>query len=308
LRLGALPLLAALAALALGACDRSKPEGTTQIAAKVNKEEISVHQVNYALQRQPGLAANELDAASRKTLEALVDQELALQAATEQRIDRDPAVVQAIDAARRELITRAYAERLAAGAPAPSAAEVRQYYDSHPALFAKRRLYSLVDTAVEATPAQQKLIQAQLAGTRNAADVAALLRQAGLRFGARQSTVGAEALPLPAVEAMASLREGQSHLIGGAKDAHILTVVAVEPATLTPDEARAPIEAFLTSERRRALVQQQIKALRSAARIEYRGNFATPVAAAATPTPRPSAEAASALSAVSLRQGVAGLK
>jgi EpsD family peptidyl-prolyl cis-trans isomerase len=292
--------LSALASLSLAACDRGKPKpaGATQIAATVNEEEISVHQLNFALQRQAGLSPDQLDAASRKTLEALVDQELLLQAASEQKIDRDPMVLQAVDAARRELIARAYAERLAASIKPPTPAEVKQYYDNHPALFAKRRLYALVDTAVEATPAQQKTIQAQLPATRNANEVAAVLQQAGLRHGSRRSKVGAESLPMQAVDAVAALREGQSHLIGGPSDAHILTVVSAEPAPLTLEQARPSIEGFLSGERKRELLRQQIKALRSNAQIAYQGRFAAPVASASPLSPAPAAQAASSLKSV----------
>jgi EpsD family peptidyl-prolyl cis-trans isomerase len=287
--------LSALAALALAGCDRGKTSTATQIAATVNKEEISVHQLNFALQRQAGLKPDQLEAASRKTLEALVDQELVVQAATEQKIDRDPTVLQALAAARRELIARAYAERLVASVPPPTAAEVKQFYDSRPALFAKRRHYSLVDTAVEATPEQQKAIQAQLPATRNAADVAAVLQQAGLRHGARQTNVGAEGLPLQAVDDVAALREGQSHLVGGPTDAHILTIVSAQAAPLTLEQARESIESYLNTERKRELVQQQIKTLRSGAQIAYRGRFAAPANAASVAPP---AAAASALKSV----------
>jgi len=290
--------LAVLAVAGLAACGKGNG-GATQVAAKVNREEISLHQVNYFLQRQSGIAADQVDAASRQTLEALVEQELVLQAATEQHIDRDPAVLQAVDAARREIIVRAYADRLSQAVQKPSLAEVSQYYDSRPPLFAKRRLYTLVDTAFVATPAQQKTIRAQLGGTRSAADVAALLRQAGLRFGARRSTIGAEALPLTAVDAMAALREGQSHLVGGPRDAHVLTIVSAEPAPLSEDDARASIESFLMAERKRQAVQQQIKALRNTARIEYGGRFAQP--ADNKTQAAPSADAETALSSVSLQ-------
>lgn len=301
------PAVPILAVCVLAACNGNKPGATTQVAAKVNREEISLHQVNYFLQRQPGLAPDEVDAAGRQTLDTLIDQEVAVQAAIEQRIDRDPVVLQAIEAARRELIARAYAERLAQSVQEPSPAEVKEYYDSRPALFAKRRLYTLVDTAVVATPAQQKSIQALLPGTRHAADVAVLLRQAGLRFGTRHSTLGAEALPLQAVEAIAALREGQSLLVGGPRDAHIFTIVDTESAPLTEEQARPSIEGFLAGERKRQLVLQQIKTLRSAARIEYRGRFAELVQATGQPPAQSSqtshvpAAATPALNAVSLR-------
>jgi EpsD family peptidyl-prolyl cis-trans isomerase len=300
-----------LMACALVACSGKKPDPSTQIAAKVNREEISVHQVNYFLRRQhSALTPDQLEAASRQTLEALVDQEVALQAAVDQKLDRDPLVVQSLEAARRELLARAYAERLTQAVQPPSPQEVKQYYDSKPALFSRRRLYTLVDTAIDATPEQQQAISAQLPATRGTADVALVLRQAGLRFGSRRSTLGPEALPLPAVDAMAALNEGQSLLVGGPRDAHIYTVIETRPAPLNLEEARGAIENFLLADRRRTALEQQIKTLRSAARIEYRGRFAeSPPAAASASTAAASAAAvqAAGLSPAALEEGVRSL-
>jgi EpsD family peptidyl-prolyl cis-trans isomerase len=282
LRQGATVVLLVATAVLLGACSEQKVQPPTQIAARVNREEISVHQVNWFLQRQGTLPAEHAEAASRQTLESLIDQEVAVQAALEQHLDRDPMVLQALDAARRELLARAYAERLTASVQPATPLEVKRYYDSRPALFARRRLYTLVDTAIDATPEQQKVIRAQLPTTRGTADVALVLRQAGLRFGSRRTTLGPEALPMHAVDAMAALNEGQSLLVEGPRDAHIYTVVEIQNAPLNLEEARASIESFLAAERRRVALEQQIKTLRAAARIEYRGSFAQPAAAKAT--------------------------
>ncbi|MET0333252.1 MAG: EpsD family peptidyl-prolyl cis-trans isomerase [Rhizobacter sp.] len=272
-----------LLACGLVACGKPS-ERATQIAAKVNREEISVHQVNYFLMRQGVTAPDQAEKVGRQTLEALVDQEVAVQAAIDQGLDREPLVVQSLEAARRELLARAYAERLTQTVQPPNTEEVKQYYDSKAALFAKRRLYTLVDTAVEATPEQQAAIQAQLPTTRGVADVAVILRQAGLRYGSRRSTVGAETLPLQAVDAMAALGEGQSLLVSGPRDAHIYTVIDTRQAPLNLEEARGSIQNFLLAEKRRVALDQQIKTLRDAARIEYRGRFAeaAPAAAAAS--------------------------
>lgn len=281
---------ALIAAAGVVACGGKSSDPGTQIAAKVNREEISVHQVNYFLRRQGTVAPDQLDAVSRQTLDALVDQEVAVQAALKQKIDRDPMVVQSLEAARRELLARAFAERLTQGVSPPSPQEVKQYYDSKPALFARRRLYTLVDTAIDATPEEQKTIQAQLPTTRGTADVALVLRQAGLRFGSRRTTIGAEALPLHAVDKMAALNEGQSLLVGGPRDAHIYTVIETRSAPLNLEEARTAIENFLTAERRRAALEQQIKTLRAAARIEFVGRFAQAASAPeATSTTKPDA-------------------
>ncbi|MDP0972048.1 SurA N-terminal domain-containing protein, partial [Klebsiella pneumoniae] len=73
----------------------------SQTAAKVNKEEITVHQINFVLQRQQGLKPEQAEEAGRQVLERLVDQELAVQKAQELKLDRDPRVVQQVEAAKR---------------------------------------------------------------------------------------------------------------------------------------------------------------------------------------------------------------
>ncbi len=303
-----------IAAAALTACSGESSETATQIAAKVNREEISVHQVNFFLGRQGPVRPDAVEQASRQTLEALVDQELAVQAAIDQRLDRDPLVLHALEAARREVLARAYADRLAHSVPGPTTQDVKQYYDSKPALFSRRKLYTLVDTALEATPEQEKTIAAQLPTTRGTADVAMLLERAGVRYGSRRTTVGAEALPLHAVDAMASLNEGQSMLVQGPRGARIYTVVEVAQAPLSLEEARPSIENFLLAERRREAVAERIQALRTAARIEYRGRFAQPASARTADTTAAAPAAASvsagsgtALSAVALEAGLRSL-
>ena len=268
-------------ALALAACG-SKREGATQVAAKVNKQEISVHQINFLMQRQGSLKPEQVETASRKTLDALIDQELALQAANEQRLDRDPRVVQAIEAARRDILARAYAERLAESAAVPTDKDITDYYNAHPELFAQRRVYTLVETAVEATPAQQQALKPQIDVAKNADDVAAALRVAALRFGTRQLTQGADALPMQAAAPMAALKEGQSHVINGPLGARILTIVSVKPAPLAAAEAKNAIQQYLLVDRKRQVVDQQLKQLRASARIEYQGKFAQ---AAGEPAP-----------------------
>jgi len=123
--LGMLAMALAVAATLLAGCgDKQKEKAATQTAAKVNKEEITVHQINFLLAQQRGIPPAQAASASRAVLERLIDQELALQKADEHKLDRDPRVVQQIEAARRELIARAYAEKIAEGAPKPTPAEV----------------------------------------------------------------------------------------------------------------------------------------------------------------------------------------
>ena len=96
-----LPVVVA-ASLAAG-CSKSSHDGkASQAAARVNGDEITVHQINQLLERQQGLKPEQAEAAGRQALEGLIDQQLAVAKAEEQKLDRDPQVVQLLDSTRRD--------------------------------------------------------------------------------------------------------------------------------------------------------------------------------------------------------------
>lgn len=271
---------------ALAACGGSKDKPPSQVAAKVNKEEISVHQVNHLLQQQR-VRSDQVERAGRQALERLIDQELALQRAAELRLDRDPQVLAQLEASRREIIARAYAERVADAAGKPSAADVSRYYADKPALFRERRIYSLQEIAVEARPEQVEALRGRLAGGLTVGALIDDLKSNELRFTVNEAVRAAEQLPLGSVDAFAKMRDGESVLTPTPTGAQVLVLAASRSEPVDEARARPAIEQFLLNESRRKLVDDDIRALRTSAKIEYVGRFAEPapagVAAVAAP-------------------------
>ena len=293
-RLGAAGIAAMIAAtLVVAGCgdtkDKEKP--ASQTAAKVNKEEITVHQINFVLQQQRGLPPEQAASASKQILERLVDQELALQKAQDQKIDREPRVVQQLEAARREIIARAYIEKIGSGAPKPSPAEVKAYYEAHPALFKERRVYNLQELSIQAKPDEVAGLQAKLIAAKDMPEFVAYLKTSNIKFAANQIVRAAEQLPLASVDKFASMKDGQTifnTVPGGVQ------VVAVLGSRLQPvDEARAipAVEQFLLNERKRKVVEDDLKALRAGAKVEYVGEYAKGGANEVKPAPAPAPEA-----------------
>ena len=274
----------------LAGCNRSKEKPATQTAAKVNKEEITVHEINFLLSQQRALPASQAASASRAVLERLIDQELALQKAADQKLDRDPRVLQQIEAARREIISRAYLEKVGEGAPKPTPSEVDAYYQQHPALFSERRVYSLQEVNIEASPEQVETLRKVLLGSKTFADFVAYLKANHIRFTGAEAVRAAEQLPLTSVDAFGKMKDGQAVFNtrpGGAQVIH-LAASRSEPVTL--ERARPAIEQFLLNERKRKLIADDMSALRSSAKIEYVGDFKAdaernPHVAASAPEP-----------------------
>lgn len=325
-RLMALLPVVVAATLAAGCGDKSKHgEKASQAAARVNGDEITVHQINQLLERQPGLKPEQADAAGRQALEGLIDQQLAVAKAEEQKIDRDPQVVALLDSTRRSILARAYLEKAAAaGAGTPTSDEVHKYFDNKPALFSQRKVYALQEFTVPATPEQSTATIEKLKTTKTPAEFVEVLKTSGLKFNATQTTQAAEGLPLGILDQLAKVNDGEALFITAKDGFKAVLVVASKSQPVSFDQAKPAIEQYLTVERRRDFAQKELKNLRAAAKIEYIGKFAEKPAsgaaaavasapdsaesASAPLTSQPAASAASGLDAAAINKGLSGLK
>jgi len=314
-RLGIVALVASAALLA--ACGDKKEKAASQTAAKVNKAEVTVHQINFVLQQQRNLRPEQADAASRQILERLIDQELALQKADDQKLDRDPRVVQQLEAAKREIIARAYLEKVGESAPKPTPEEIKKYYDEKPALFKERRIYSLQEIAIEAKPEQVATLREKLGASKNINEFVEFLKANDFKFAGNQAVRAAEQLPLQSLDMIAKMTDGQAMMNQAANGVQVLVLAGSRSQPVGEEQAKPAIEQFLLNERKRKLVEEDVKAMRGAAKIEYVGKFAEKAAApdaaasaaapAVAPAPTPAAPAASGLNATDISKGM-GLK
>jgi EpsD family peptidyl-prolyl cis-trans isomerase len=316
---GRLTLLALVASLALLAgCGGKKDKAATQVAAKVNKEEISVHQINFVLQQQRNLRPEQAEAAGKQVLDRLVDQELAVQKAQELKLERDPRVLQQIEAARREIIARAYFEKSGEAAPKPSAEDIKKYYDDKPALFKERRIYSIQELAIEAPADQVGSLRTQLQSSKSIAEFVEYLKSRGLRYAVNQAVRPAEQLPLNMLDTFAKMKDGQAMLVPAAAGAQVIVLSSSKAEPVDEARAKPAIEAYLLNDARRKVIDADMKAMRAAAKIEYLGKFAEAAASAPAPaaaeaaapapaTPAAPAPAGKGLSAEDISKGM-GLK
>ena len=275
---------------ALAGCGNKKAETpATQTAAKVNKEEITVHQINYMLSQQRAIPPEQAASAGRQILERLIDQELAVQKAADQKVDRDPRVVQQIESARREIISRAYLEKIATGAPKPTPQEVKTYYEAHPALFSNRRVYSFQEVNIQTKPEQIDALKSKLASSKDLVEFVGYLKASGFKYAANEAVRGAEQLPLASLDKIAAMKDGQSVFTVLPAGVNVVYLANSRSQAVDEERARPAIEQFLLNERKRKLVDDDIKALRASAKVEYVGTYAADHAAAAAPPPAPEA-------------------
>lgn len=262
------PLLVAALSLVPAGCQRAAADhaNAPAVLARVNGAEISL----AALSPTPGAAG------MREALDKVIERELLVQRAVALRLDREPQVAAALDAARRQVLAQAYVERLAGGAGGQVSRErVHAFYAENPALFAERRIYRLRELVVSAPAELMDTLRAESARSGSLEDIATWLRARDARFSAVSLTQAAEELPIAWLPRLARMKDGEIAVFarpaysGFAGGASVIQLEHAEDAPL--DEARAApvIERFLAGRRRVEVASAEVRRLRAAAHIEY---------------------------------------
>jgi EpsD family peptidyl-prolyl cis-trans isomerase len=296
-----------------GKGDDKKP--ATQVAAKVNGDEISVHQINTALM-QSGATTGDPKDAGRQVLERLIDQQLLVQKAVDAKLDRDPNVLTAIENSRRQILAQAYIERTLSESAMPTSDEIKKYYADHPEIFGKRRLYRFQEVlaAVE-NEGQMKELQAQLAKTHNMGDVTSWLREKNVKYNMSFSMKASEQLPRNLLPKLANMKQGDVMFYPAGNRALIVQLTGWQELPMSEAEAAPYIAQALLTQKRGEQANEELKRLRTTAKVEYVGEYAKSVAAtqpedqhAAKSAPAKPADTAKKDDASAIDKGLTGLK
>lgn len=298
-----------IALLVLSGCGGGEEKTATQLAAKVDKGEITVHQVNAVLARNPNLPPEQAKEAGRQILDRLIDQEILVQQAITGKLDREPKTLQAIETARRDILARSYIEKVSATVPKPSAEDIKAYYGQHPELFAERRIYNFNEIAARLSPEMIPQLEEQMKKAKSLADVTNWLKAQNIPMAANNSTKAAEQLPLELLPRFHQMKDGQIGVIP-TKEAILIVQLAASKTVPMDEKGATPfIEQYLFNKLRAEAVDKEVKALREKAKVEYLGEFAqAPATPAETPKPVEAVQAQQPVTDKAIDRGLSGLK
>jgi EpsD family peptidyl-prolyl cis-trans isomerase len=310
-------LIAGASVALLAACGHGGTT-TSQVAVRVNQDEISVHQVNQQLAKvnATGMTDEQKVTAQKTVLEGLVEQDLLLEQAKSKQLDRDPQVVTAMENARRQILVEAYVQRQILPSAKPTEDEIKKYYKDNPALFAERRVYALQEAMASGlTDEQLAQLRQKLSDSRgdakNFEEAVRWMKGQDIKLSTNMGVRPAEQLPMRVLDGLAKLKDGGMGLFDGQNNVNIVKIVSSQSAPVDEKSARASIEQFLTNRKREELVRAEVKRLRDSAKIEYVGEFqkiAMQTDASGSPAkPTPADPSPAAKPADSMSKGVKGL-
>lgn len=298
-------IVIAILVTGLIACgDKSNKKPASQVAAKVNAEEISVHQINFVLGRANAgaIPPEQAPRVRREILEKLIDQQLAVENAVEDKLDRSPEVLMALEAARREILSRAYLEKIAAAQPKPTQEEAKKYIAEHPQLFAERRVFSIREITLPISSNLADRLRDMLSAGKSMEDIANLLKSQDVKFVSGSATRSAEQIPLDLLPKLNALKDGQGMVQENGQNVTAVQLVSSQSAPISEEVALPRVLQFLSNQRVSEAAEREIKQIREKAKITYIGEFSesVPVSSASTKAASDPTNA--------IEKGVAGLK
>jgi len=283
----ALALSTALIAACLGGCG-NKPEApkaaaagpatpavaAVTAAARVNGSEVPQQQLDYLFSRLTGIPADSAQKARKEILDRLVVQQLAIDQAIEKKLDRTADVTAALEAARREVLARAYLEQIKNAQPKPTADEIKAYYDSHPLLFSDRHVFQIQEIIVEPKAEAGAGLKELVKGQKSVDEIVAWLKSKNIQYRRAATVSAAEQIPLELLPKVTALKPNQSLVVQRPQGLALMQVVASKQVPVDLATATPKIQQYLANERGQKAIEDDVKRLRAAAKIDYLGEFA----------------------------------
>jgi EpsD family peptidyl-prolyl cis-trans isomerase len=265
------------------------------------------------------IAEGQQKQAQQQVLDRLVDQQILVQQAVSKKLDRDPRIVSAIEGAKRQILAQAYLESVMGGAGKSTPEQVKTFYSEHPELFQERRVYRFREMAIAAPPELQPKLRAQLEQLdkqpnkdKILPELATWLQGQNVKFQTNVATQAAEQLPMELVTKIHQMKDGDLLLIPRGNAIVVSQLIQSQTAPLTEQQSVPYIEQFLQNRKRLDLSNEEMKRLRTAAKIEYVGDFAkkdgTPAREQTAEPPQPVEPSATNPTDDTIKKGLQGLK
>jgi len=255
----------ALLSALLGGCEKPPILDQSQVLARVNGDEISVHQLSFAQAQSPTKVVSDADRDA--LIEKMIDRQLAVQQALETQLDRRPEVMMRLQEARLDILAAAYSDYVTAAKPSAHDKGAAAFYNEHPALFAERKIYRLREVSLPADAPALPEAQARLERRENLEDVLEWLRQQRSSFTDQVAIRPAEQLPIEVADRLLGVKQGDTIAFRLPRALVIYQLQSAEAAPLDWKAAEPIIRSHLTKQQDTAHFKQELQRLRAGATI-----------------------------------------
>ena len=249
----------------LSACNQSHQSDATQVVAKVDGVEITVHQLNYLMGR---LSAEGKTPSKKDVLEDLINQQLLINQALKNKVDRDPNVLMQVEMSKRQIYSQDSIDRIAKGVSAPELADIKKYYEQHAEQFSNRTKYKF-HAFIIPNVKNFDTFSTSLERSTTVEQTQKVLSDAAVKFDERDIEVSTELLPDEMLTQLSKMKIGDIKVIRSQAGYELDQLVLKQLAPLDFSQSTDLIKAKISAERTRQKFDTDLKDYRKQAKIEY---------------------------------------
>lgn len=277
-------LLIAVFSLGINGCmenqgspsDNNKP---TQVAAKVGSKEITINELNLALNRvqiKGSLNEEQKEEIQSRVLNDLINQKILLEAAKQKKIDRDPNTLSLIEDAKNKIIIQAYIQKTIP-AYTPSEEEIKTYYKNNKNKFENRKLFVIDQIMVINLREPYEDFFNKIKDIKSLDSAINFLTEENYRFEKKRTASTSEQLNEKFISILTKLGNGDiGALKSGENDVLILNLASSQPLPVDTSIANNSIKNHLITENKKAYLKNLVNGLKDELQIEYLNGFKAP--------------------------------
>lgn len=265
-------ILATAAALLVTGCGNKDPE-LAQVIATVDGEDINMRQMSEALARSEGVTPENISDVKLRILDALVEQQLAVNLAVSKKLDHKPEVLGAIEASRRQILAQAALDQIASEQPLISDDDAKKYLANNAALFSERRIFSLQEVTLKKSAVNPDQLRAQMGVAKRMDDMVAWLKDKKIEFDSGGSIRPAEQIAPDVLTKLQAMKEGQFLLVEDANALTITRLVSMRTQAIPSSKALPAAITQLSRQRTADAIDRVKLEMRTKAKLAYFGEF-----------------------------------
>jgi EpsD family peptidyl-prolyl cis-trans isomerase len=261
---------------------KSADAKASQTIVRVNGDEITMHQINSELQRA-NVRPDQLNVAGKQLASALVDRQILIQEAEKAKLDRKPRVIQAIENAKMQIVAQAYIENKMATVVKPTSSEITEYRAKHADIFANRKVFVIDELAFKVEPGMAADVESFSNTAKSTEEVTQWLNARQISFLQTRASHASETIPPELLAKLATLVVGDMVFVNANGTTIAGQVLEIKDAAISEKDSKPLIERIIFDQKRKQIMEDEMKRLRSAANVEYINKKFEPATVMQTP-------------------------
>lgn len=266
--------LSLVSLLILFGCDKIEGNDNLKSAALVNGQIIAASQVDAELGKIGQIPPEQSQDIANRILKNFVDQELLAQQAAQTKLEAQAEVRMKLAAARRQILAEAQIAAMTKEMAAPSETEIKGYFEAHPELFGKRRVYKLQELIASTSPENIDEVRELANKAKDPRELAATLQARNIQVGGREVVKAAEDLPAELLVKLSAMKPGQTMTQVQGGKLNLVIMIGAEERPVDYEQAAPMIARYLANTKKREQVEAELAKLAAKAKIEYQPPYA----------------------------------